>query len=101
MADHRTTFIGETDLAAVDLIGRIDTAEAVYRRDQVERAVATTAATKREFTRALQTRQAEITNLFAAYGPLIVDDADRGTWKAAQAHWTGYVNETVKTTRRR
>ena len=42
--DHRTTFIGETDLPAVDLIGRIDTAEAVYRGDQVERAVATTAA---------------------------------------------------------
>src|SRR5690348_541889 len=65
--DSRTTFIGETDLPAVDVIGRLNTAEAVYRGDQVERAVASTPAAKREFTRALLQNQQQITKLFAEY----------------------------------
>lgn len=92
--DRAVRGIGTRALPSMVIVKGIDAASMDYRGVQIAYVATSEPARRRALDRQLRSRSAEVAKLFASFGPLIKDPADRTLSQDVKARWAAYVRRT-------
>ncbi len=91
--NDRATEVSDHVVPSLQVIGDLSGKETFYRAAQLQHVLQDTAAEKAAYAKAMDERNAKITQLFARYRSLISDATDRRLFQDAQSVWAAYVQQ--------